>query len=44
MTEARRLVHEAGGHAQLVAKIQRAEALVDLDARIGAKDAAMFAR
>lgn len=44
MHEARRLVVEAGGRAQLVAKIERAEALQDLDALIEASDAVMVAR
>ena len=44
MDEARRLVSEAGGHALLVAKIERAEALTNLDELIGASDAVMVAR
>ncbi|MGH8522918.1 MAG: pyruvate kinase [Gammaproteobacteria bacterium] len=44
MAEARRLVREAGGHALLVAKIERAEALANLDALIEASDAVMVAR
>ncbi len=44
MIEARRLVREAGGHAQLVAKIERAEALENLDALITASDVVMVAR
>lgn len=44
MHEARRLVREAGGHAQLVAKIERTEALANLDALIDASDAVMVAR
>jgi pyruvate kinase len=44
MIEARRLVREAGGHAQLVAKIERSEALQNLDALISASDAVMVAR
>lgn len=44
IAEARRLVREAGGHALLVAKIERAEALSNLDALIEASDAVMVAR
>lgn len=44
MAEARRLVREAGGHALLVAKIERAEALSNLDSLIEASDAVMVAR
>ena len=44
MQEARRLVLEAGGRAQLVAKIERAEALQDLESLIDASDAVMVAR
>ncbi|HEX7381985.1 MAG TPA: pyruvate kinase [Nevskiaceae bacterium] len=44
MQEARRLLEAAGGHAALVAKIERAEALQDLEAIIGASDAVMVAR
>lgn len=44
MIEARRLVLNAGGRAQLVAKIERAEALHNLDAIIDASDAVMVAR
>lgn len=44
MHEARKLVQEAGGQAQLVAKIERAEALEALDDIIAASDAVMVAR
>ena len=44
MHEARKLVQDAGGHAQLVAKIERAEALEALDEIISASDAVMVAR
>lgn len=44
MIEARRLVRDAGGHAQMVAKIERTEALQNLDALVGASDAVMVAR
>ncbi len=44
MEEARQLLREAGGHAQLVAKIERAEALDVLDEIIEASDAVMVAR
>lgn len=44
MEEARRLVRDAGGHAQLVAKIERAEALDNLDELIHASDVVMVAR
>lgn len=44
MHEARKLVQDAGGHAQLVAKIERAEALPVLDEIIAASDAVMVAR
>lgn len=44
MHEARQLVTDAGGSAQLVAKIERAEALEALDEIIGASDAVMVAR
>src|SRR2546430_2503710 len=44
MLEARQLVKDAGGHASLVAKIERAEALKALDEIIGASDAVMVAR
>ena len=44
MLEARSLVKEAGGTAALVAKIERAEALIELNEIIGASDAVMVAR
>lgn len=44
MHEARRLVTEAGGTALLVAKIERAEALINLKEIIEASDAVMVAR
>ena len=44
MMEARNLVREAGGQAALVAKIERAEALLELPEIIGASDAVMVAR
>ena len=44
MADARRLVRDAGGHALLVAKIERAEALSNLDNLIEASDAVMVAR
>jgi len=44
MHEARNLVTEAGGKAQLVAKIERAEALIALEEIIQASDAVMVAR
>jgi pyruvate kinase len=44
MEEARKLVRDAGGHALLVAKIERAEALANLDGLISASDAVMVAR
>ncbi|MHB1283404.1 MAG: pyruvate kinase [Metallibacterium scheffleri] len=42
--EARRLLHEAGGDAWLVAKIERADAIPVLDEIIDASDAVMVAR
>lgn len=42
--EARRLVHEAGGNAGIVAKIERAEAVENLDGILAASDAVMVAR
>ncbi|HVT35962.1 MAG TPA: pyruvate kinase [Nevskiaceae bacterium] len=44
MLEARKLVSDAGGSAQLVAKIERAEALDALEEIIAASDAVMVAR
>ncbi|MEO7431832.1 MAG: pyruvate kinase [Dokdonella sp.] len=41
---ARRLLHEAGGTAALVAKIERAEAIVNLSEIVIASDAVMVAR
>ena len=42
--EARRLLTEAGGHAGIVAKIERADALDNIDEIIEASDAIMIAR
>jgi len=44
MHEARRLLHDAGGKGSLIAKIERAEAMDDLDNIIMASDAVMVAR
>jgi pyruvate kinase len=44
MDEARRLLRAAGGHAGLVAKIERTEALDEIEAIIEASDAIMIAR
>ncbi|HEX4871361.1 MAG TPA: pyruvate kinase [Nevskiaceae bacterium] len=44
MLEARALVEQAGGHAQLVAKIERTEALQNLEELMAASDAVMVAR
>jgi pyruvate kinase len=44
MNEARILLREAGGHALLVAKIERAEAIENLVAVVRASDAVMVAR
>jgi pyruvate kinase len=44
MDEARKLLVEAGGHALLVAKIERAEAIKNLAEVVGASDAVMVAR
>lgn len=44
VNEARRLLRAAGGHGHLVAKIERAEAVENLDAIIDASDAVMVAR
>lgn len=44
MEEARRLLRKEGGHGFLVAKIERSEALVNLDRIIQASDAVMVAR
>ena len=42
--EARRLLHEAGGHALIVAKVERTEAVANIDAIIDASDVIMVAR
>lgn len=44
ITTARRLLREAGGHGGIVAKIERAEAIDNLEAIIEASDAIMIAR
>jgi len=44
MDEARHLLRKEGGHGHLVAKIERSEALVNLDRIIMASDAVMVAR
>jgi len=44
MEEARRLVAEAGGDARLIAKIERAEAVQNLEEILQASDAVMVAR
>jgi pyruvate kinase len=44
MDEARELLRKEGGHGYLVAKIERSEALVNLDRIISASDAVMVAR
>ncbi|MEO7068753.1 MAG: pyruvate kinase [Rhodanobacter sp.] len=44
MYQARRLLHEAGGHASLVAKIERADAIPVLGEIIDASDVVMVAR
>ncbi len=44
MEYARRLVREAGGHAGLVAKVERAEAVENLESILEASDAVMVAR
>ena len=41
---ARRLVHAEGGHAGIIAKIERVEAVADIDEIIMASDAVMVAR
>jgi len=41
---ARKLLREAGGHGSIVSKIERAEALDNIDAMIEASDAIMIAR
>ena len=42
--QARQLFHEAGGHGLIVAKIERAEAVADIDSIIDAADVVMVAR
>ena len=42
--EARRLLQEAGGHAHIVAKIERTEAVLNIDSIIAAADVIMVAR
>ncbi|HEC74611.1 MAG TPA: pyruvate kinase, partial [Methylophaga aminisulfidivorans] len=42
--QARQLLHDAGGHAAIVAKIERAEALVDIENIVAATDVIMVAR
>ncbi|HSH30528.1 MAG TPA: pyruvate kinase, partial [Thiohalobacter sp.] len=44
VNEARQLLHQAGGHGGLVAKIERAEAIHNLEEIIEAADAVMIAR
>lgn len=44
LEEARRLLHEAGSEARLVAKIERVEAVRNLEALLGACDVIMVAR
>jgi pyruvate kinase len=44
IVQARRLLHEAGGSAALVAKIERAEAIENLSEIVEASDAVMVAR
>ena len=44
INEARRLLEKAGGHGGIVAKIERSEALNDLEAIISASDVVMIAR
>ena len=44
LAEARRLVREASGHAQMVAKIERAEASANLKSLIDASDLVIVAR
>jgi len=44
MEYARTLVREAGGHARLVAKVERAEAVENLESILEASDAVMVAR
>ncbi len=42
--EARRLLREAGGHGSIVAKVERTEAVANIDSIIGASDVVMVAR
>ncbi|MCU0977264.1 MAG: pyruvate kinase [Steroidobacteraceae bacterium] len=42
--EARRLLREAGGHARIVSKIERSEAIANLEEIVVASDAVMVAR
>jgi pyruvate kinase len=42
--EARRLLNEAGGHARIVSKIERTEAIANLEQVVVASDAVMVAR
>jgi pyruvate kinase len=44
LREAREILREAGGHAKIVAKIERAEAVHNLESIIAATDAVMVAR
>jgi pyruvate kinase len=44
ITEARQLLRDAGGHGHIVAKIERSEAVRNLEAIIDATDAVMVAR
>ncbi|HKY93328.1 MAG TPA: pyruvate kinase [Nevskiaceae bacterium] len=44
MEEAKKLVRDAGGHANLIAKIERAEALKNLESIIAVSDGVMVAR
>ena len=44
INEARRLVVEAGGHAGIIAKVERAEAVDNLESILEASDAVMVAR
>ncbi|MGI9309282.1 MAG: pyruvate kinase [Gammaproteobacteria bacterium] len=44
ITEARQLLRDAGGHGHIVAKIERSEAVQNLEAIIDASDAVMVAR
>jgi len=44
VNEARRLLRDAGGHGLIVAKVERAEAVADIDSIIEAADVIMVAR